>query len=449
MEQSKIEKSINVNKIDQSLFKKYEVKKGLRNADGTGVCVGLTKIADVVGYKWENNKKIDCEGDLFYRGISIKEITEAHYNKKRVDGFEEVCFLLLHGYIPDKKELEQFRNELNKYFELPHDYVEMNILRMPVENVMNKLQQAVLALYTYDEKAESDDIREIVEKGYSLLAKLPQISVYTYQAKRHHFYHESLFLHYMRKDYTIAENILNMLRKDNCYTHEEASLLDLLLMLHADHGGGNNSTFTSVVVASTGTDLYSSISASIGAMKGPKHGGANLAVCGMMKEVIETIGYTQEKEKVDEILKHILNHDFYDRSGLIYGIGHAVYTLSDPRCEILKARARDLAKTKGKEKEFAFYELFEQCAKQMIYKEKGIHVCANIDFYSGFVYEMLEIPQDLYTPLFVCARVVGWVAHTIENRLNDGRIMRPATKYVGEIKHYQEGNGEDERNNRI
>lgn len=417
------------NQIKNELYHQFDVKKGLRNEDGTGVRVGLTCIGDVVGYTMENGQKREAKGELYYRGIELRElIQEAH--------FEEICFLLLFGYLPNAKQYDCFCHILRSHYALPHDFLQTHFLQMPGKNIMNRIQQAVLGLYDYDEKAEDPSIENNLIQGINILAKLPSIIVYAYQSKKYKYNHESLVIHPVQESLSIAENILYMLRKDHQYSALEASLLERLLLVHAEHGGGNNSTFTSVVIASTGTDLYSALVGAIGSMKGARHGGANLKVCEMMKEVIEKIGYSEDEDQIKEVLHLILHKQFYDGSGLIYGMGHAVYTLSDPRSEVLQNSIQALANEKHKEKEYAFYQRFEKCAREVIAKEKGIHVSSNVDFYSGFVYEMLEIPQELFTPLFVLARMVGWLAHTIENKIYDGRIVRPATKYVGKINHY-------------
>ena len=302
---------------------------------------------------------------------------------------------------------------------------------------MNKLQQEVLMLYNYDKNADSIDIKETLEKGISIIAKIPSIVCYTYQTKVHYFDEQSLFIHHINKDYSIAEMILSLLRDDGMFTEKEAEVLDIALVLHADHGGGNNSTFTNVVISSTGTDIYSAIAGSIGSLKGPRHGGANLAVKKQMELAIQEISVHATDEQIQSIVCRILDKDFNDNSGLIYGIGHAVYTLSDPRSEILSEKCLELAKEKGRIDEFYFYQRFAKIAIEEIYKRKGNHVSTNVDFYSGLVYDMLNIPSDLYTLLFVVGRTVGWIAHNIENKLYSNRIIRPATKYVGGIKEYK------------
>ncbi len=416
--------------IPSALFKEYNVKKGLRNEDGTGVRVGLTRISDVVGYEYVNNEKVDIPGKLYYRGYRLKDLVagkgDGHF------GYEEVCFLLLFGYLPNKQELKNFKETVSECYELPKEFLEMNLLRAPSKDLMNLLQITVLSLYNYDEKPDDNDPYQTVLKGINIIGKLPLIICYGYQSMMHHYQKQSLIIHYPRPEYSIAENILYMLRADSKFTPQEAKMLDTLLMVHADHGGGNNSTFTSVAMASTGTDIYSTLSGAIGSLKGPKHGGANVSCFDMMQAVIKEIGFTKDEEKIREVIERILAKDFYDNSGLVYGMGHAVYTISDPRAEILREYCRDLAVEKGREEEFEFRVLFEKVAREMISKKTGKPTSNNVDYYSGFAYDMLNIPKEIYTPLFACARAVGWLAHNIENKLYDGKIMRPATKYVGE-----------------
>ncbi|WP_416328281.1 citrate synthase [[Clostridium] innocuum] len=423
------------NDIANDLFRKYDIKKGLRNEDGTGVRVGLTKIADVVGYKYVEEVKTDDIGKLYYRGIELRDIIHGR-NYETICGYEETCFLLLFGYLPKKEELQEFCGYLRAHYELPDDFLESKFLHMPGKNLMNRLQQAVLALYDYDDAPDNISVENTLEQGLNILAKLPSIICYAYQSKMHRYNKESLVIHPAQEHLSIAENILYMLRKDHAFSNLEAKLLDMMLIVHADHGGGNNSTFTNVVISSTGTDFYSSMVGAIGSMKGPRHGGANLKVSGMMRAVIEEIGYCENDIEIKALIYRILHKQFYDYSGLVYGMGHAIYTLSDPRSEVLQEYIEKLAEKKGKVKEYEFYQRFEQCAKDVILDVKGVHVSSNVDFYSGFVYGMMGIPEDLFTPLFVMARTVGWLAHNIENKEYDGRIMRPATKYVGSVKQY-------------
>lgn len=416
--------------IPNNLFTEYNVKKGLRNDDGTGVRIGLTRISDVVGYtNDEKGNVIPCEGDLLFRGYSIRDLIK---NRQKNYGFEETCFLLLFGYLPDKEEFENFKTCLSMRYELPESFLANELLLKPARNLMNKLQSAVLSLYNYDESPDETDVYQNLLKGINLIAKFPALGCYAYYTKVHSFDRNSLIIHYPRREYSIAENILYMLRPDGKFTNHEANLLDAILLIHADHGGGNNSTFTNVVVGSTGTDLYSALSASIGSLKGPKHGGANISVAKMMRQIIADTDYTANKDTLREIINRILDKDYFDHSGLIYGFGHAVYTLSDPRAEILRKLCRNLAEEQGCMYKFTFYKLFEDTVKETMRERTGKTLTSNVDLYSGLAYSMLGIPEELFTPLFATARVAGWVAHNLENKLYDGRIMRPATKYVGE-----------------
>lgn len=429
--------SIEDNAIANELYHTYGVKKGLRNEDGTGVLIGLTRIADVVGYEMIDGIKTDAEGKLFYRGISIQEMVE-RLSDTPIHGFEETCFLILFGHLPNRQELDLFTTELRRHYDLPEGFLASNILRNPSMNIMNKIQRALLMLYETDEHADLSDVEHTFSQGLQIIAKMPAIACYAYQAKHHLLENKSLIIHPMDHNRSIAENILRLLRTDQHYTREEATLLDLCLILHADHGAGNNSTFTNIVVSSTGTDIYSCFAASVGALKGPRHGGANIRVQHMMQAIIDTIGLDADDAAMDAILDRLLDKDFFDRQGLIYGMGHAVYTLSDPRAVILKKHVQLLAREKHCEDRYDFYRRLEERAKQRIYLRKGIHVSANVDYYSGLVYSLLGIPEDLFTPMFVCARVVGWLAHNIENKLYCNRIVRPAGKYVGETTSYIE-----------
>ncbi len=427
-------RSRNYTDIPSRLYKEYNVKKGLRNENGTGVRIGLTRISDVVGYDTVDDKKISVPGKLYYRGYEVNDLVEGKGTSHC--GYEETCFLLLFGYLPTKQELRRFCEIMSRLYNLPDEFLEMHILRQPSKNLMNALQQSVLSLYDYDQSPDEVDPYLVLLKGMNILAKLPAILCYSYQSKMHFHYKDSLFIHYPKKDYSIAENILYMLREDRKFTEREANMLDILLMLHADHGGGNNSTFTSVVISSTNTDLYSSIVGSLGSLKGPRHGGANLKCADMMEVVTKEIGFDASDGDIRRVIHRILDKDYYDHAGLVYGMGHAVYTKTDPRAEILRDYAKELAEEKHREKEFEFMVRFEQIAKEVIFETKGKEIATNVDYYSGFTYELLNIPRDLVIPLFAISRTVGWIAHNIENKLYDGRIMRPATKYVGSIEEY-------------
>lgn len=427
-------RSSNFTDIPNNLFTEYNVKKGLRNEDGTGVRIGLTRISDVIGYTTdEQGRVIPCEGDLLYRGYSIRDLI---HNRQKNYGFEETCFLLLFGYLPDREEFENFKQCLAMRYDLPESFLANELLLKPARNLMNKLQSAVLSLYNYDDVPDETDVYQNLLKGINLIAKFPALSCYAYYTKVHSFDRSSLIIHYPRPEYSIAENILYMLRPDGKFTSHEANLLDAILLIHADHGGGNNSTFTNVVVGSTGTDLYSALSASIGSLKGPKHGGANISVSRMMQQVIADLDYTADKDQIRRIINSILDHNYYDYSGLVYGFGHAVYTLSDPRAELLRKLCRNLAEEQGCMYKFTFYKLFEDTVREVVRERKGDIIPSNVDFYSGLAYRMLGIPEELFTPLFATARVAGWVAHNLENKLYDGKIMRPATKYVGDSQEF-------------
>ncbi|MCH4179602.1 MAG: citrate synthase [Megasphaera sp.] len=428
-------KSQNYTQIPREWFKKYGVKRGLRNEDHTGVLVGLTRIADVVGYQRnEDGQKVDCDGVLYYRGIDIRELVK----KEEYEGYlyEEACFLLLFGYLPTKDELSAFCKVLQDGYDLPDDFLEMNMLRQPGKNLMNKLQNCLLALYNYDPDPDNIDVYQTLRKGLNIMSKIPSIAVYAYMSKVHYFNRKSLIIHYPRKDYSTAENILSMMRMDGKFTEKESQLLDLLLFLHADHGGGTNSTFTNVVVSSTNTDIYSSMASSVGALKGPRHGGANVKVSMMMENIIDAIGLKATDTQMKDIILKILHKKFKNTSGLVYGFGHAVYTLSDPRAEVMRQFCGPVAKEKGVEDMFNFYNRFEKVAIKVLSEEKGVNMCSNVDYYSGFAYNMLGIPRDMYTPLFVVSRMVGWLAHNIEHKLYDNRIVRPAAKYVGDLMDY-------------
>ncbi len=427
-------KYVSENKIPNELYKKYNVKKGLRNEDGTGVLIGLTRISDVVGYvRDEKGNKKDIPGELYYRGIPLQTLYEK-VSSSGDTGYEEICFLLLFGYLPNEDELKLFKKELRCQYKLPEGYLATNILKAPSINIMNKIQGALLLLYSYDANPDNCSIENILQQGLSIIAKLPAIMVYSYAAKKHLINNQSLIIHPIRHDLCIAESILYLLRGENNYTKEEVNILDLLMIVQADHGAGNNSTFASLVVSSTDTDIYSSFTAAVGSLKGPKHGGANITCKHMMDEVIKEVGLDATDDEILNIVKRILNKDFFDKKGLVYGLGHAVYTISDPRCVLLKKQAIDVAKMTKKDDYFEFYKRFEDIACNYIKEVKGINICANVDFYSGFIFDMLKIPEDLYSPIFVASRAVGWLAHNIEEKINSGRIIRPAGQYVGGIK---------------
>ena len=412
--------------IDPELFKKHNVKRGLRNEDGTGVIVGITQIGNVVGYeRIEGSGLKPIPGKLFYRGLDVEDIVKANIEEKRF-GFEEVAYLLLSGELPNKEELAIFKELISDNVPLDQR-TKMSILELEGSNIMNILARSVLEMYIFDENPEDTSKENLMRQSISLISRFPTIIAYAYNVYRHAISGRSLHIRHPRENLSLAENFLYMLKRD--YTELDARTLDLLLILQAEHGGGNNSTFSVRVTSSTGTDTYSSIAAGIGSLKGPLHGGANIQVVDMFHHLQENIKDWTNKKEIDDYFKKMLNKEVYNKTGLIYGIGHAVYTISDPRALLLKELARDLAKEKKREKEFAFLELLEERAIEMFIKVKGDGktVSSNVDFYSGFVYEMIGLPQKIYTPLFAMARIVGWCAHRNEELSFKGkRIIRPA-----------------------
>ncbi|MDG5814568.1 citrate/2-methylcitrate synthase [Chitinispirillales bacterium ANBcel5] len=424
------------NKIEQQLYQKYNVKRGLRNADGTGVLVGLTKIGDVHGYILDENEKVPVEGRLRYRGIDIKEIIEGCRRENR-PGFNEVIYLLLFGNLPNRDQLEHFKEMLGACRDLPNGFTENMILKAPSRNIMNKLARSVLACYSYDENPDDLSIENVLRQSIELIARFPTLVSYAYQAKCHYYDGKSLVIHKPQPELSTAENILHMIRPDSCYTQLEAETLDLCLIIHAEHGGGNNSAFALHVVSSSDTDTYSAIAAAVGAMKGPKHGGANIYVADMMEEIKQQVKDWKDEDEISAYLSKILNKEAFDRTGLIYGMGHAVYTLSDPRTMVLKGKAEELARAKNREDEFELFRTVERLAPEVFAQFKGRrHLAANVDFYSGFVYNTLNIPKELYTPIFAISRIAGWSAHRIEEIVSGGKIIRPAYKSVSAKKPF-------------
>ena len=437
----KLEKELMRNeRIDPNLYVEYDVKRGLRDSAGKGVLTGLTEISDVNGYKLINGRKIPSDGELFYQGINIYDLINGLHGRKF--GFEETVYLLLFGKLPDKEELDMFLNVLFELENLKGRFVRDVVMKASNGNIMNSLQRCILTLDTYDSNAEDLTPENVLRQCMELIA-IPLIAVYSYHSYRHFRKDEMLFIRNPEKGLSLAENILLMLRPNGIYTELEAKVLDIALILHAEHGGGNNSTFTTHVVTSSGTDTYSSFAASIGSLKGPRHGGANLKVQNMFADIKAHVSDWTDEEEVAEYLKKILNKEAFDGAGLIYGMGHAVYTLSDPREVILKDFARKLAEEKGMMEEFELYELVERLGGQLVMEHRKLfkNVCANVDFYSGFVYAMLDIPEELFTPIFAIARMSGWSAHRLEELMNAGKIIRPAYKYVG--KHANFVNMED------
>ncbi len=424
-------------KIPIEFYEKFNVKRGLRNADGTGVLVGLTEIGDVHGYIMDEGDKIPVEGRLRYRGIDVADLVSGFQTEKRF-GFEETVYLLLFGELPNSQELEAFNQLMVEARVLPQNFVEDNILTAPSQDIMNKMARSVLVSYSYDDEPENYTIANLLRQCVELIARLPVFAAYGYQARRHNFYNESLYIHQPRPDLSTAENMLQMIRPDQSYSQLEADLLDLSLVLHAEHGGGNNSAFAVHVISSSDTDTYSTMAAAIGSLKGAKHGGANIKVMGMIEDIKANVKNWASEEEVSSYLKKILNREAFDKSGLIYGIGHAVYTLSDPRAVLLKKRAELLAKEKGCEEEYNLYNLIEKLAPGafMDVKNSDKVVGPNVDFYSGFVYSMLNIPFELYTPLFAVSRISGWSAHRLEEIISGGRIIRPAYKNILKPSNY-------------
>ncbi|PKM76103.1 MAG: citrate synthase [Firmicutes bacterium HGW-Firmicutes-15] len=424
-------------KIDTELFSKYNVKRGLRDIDGRGVLVGLTEIGEVHSYIVDENEMVPVPGRLMFRGIDINAIVNGFLAEDRF-GFEETCYLLLFGNLPDQKELDDFLQLLSDYQRLPEYFARDMILRAPSKDIMNLLSRTVLALYSFDEEPDNTSVENVLRQCLHLIAWFPSLAVYAYQAFTHYFDDNSLVLHSPRRDLSIAENILHMLRANNSYTKLEAKLLDLALVLHAEHGGGNNSSFVTHVVTSSGTDTYAVIAAALGSLKGPRHGGANHKVVQMFEDIKQNISNWEDEEQIRVYLMKLLNNQAFDKKGLIYGIGHAVYSISDPRAVILKEHAAELAKEKGLEDEFMLYTRVEKLAPQVIGELRQMYkgVSANVDFYSGFVYRMLDIPPELFTPLFAVSRIVGWSAHRIEEIVNDGKILRPAYKSVSNQRKY-------------
>lgn len=417
--------------IDPELYSKYEVKRGLRDINGKGVLTGLTEIAEVKSYTIEDSEMIPCPGKLYYRGLDIEDIVNGFVSEKRF-GFEETTYLLLFGKLPTEQELNDFVSLIGHYRALPTSFVRDIIMKAPSQNMMNTLARSVLTLYSYDEKADDVSIPNVLRQCLQLIALFPELSVYGYQAYRHYHDGQSLFIHSPDPKLSTAETILHLLRPDGKYTELEARILDICLVIHADHGGGNNSTFTTHVVSSSGTDTYSTVAASLGSLKGPKHGGANLKVIEMFDDMMSSISDWDDEDEISDYLRGLLHKERFDKAGLIYGMGHAVYSISDPRAGILRGFVEKLSKEKGFDKEFKFYSSVERLAPQIIAEERKIYkgVSANVDFYSGFVYRMLGLPLELYTPIFAIARISGWSAHRIEELINAGKIIRPAYKNV-------------------
>jgi len=423
--------------IENELFLKYEVKRGLRDISGKGVLVGLTEISEIVSYVMQEGDLVPSEGKLYYRGINIEKLVDGFLSEKRF-GFEESCFLLLFGHLPNKNEFAEFLEMIEDHSELPENFVRDTIMSAPSKDMMNSLSKGVLTLYAFDDNPDDISLENVLEQSISLIASFPLLAVYGYQSFAHFHKNESLMIHPPHKGKSIAENILIMLRPDSSYTELEARILDLSLVLHAEHGGGNNSTFTNHVVTSSHTDTYSAVVASLASLKGPRHGGANVKVVRMFRDMMENLKNWNDNKEVEIYLEKLLNKEAFDKSGLIYGMGHAVYSLSDPRALILRRFVEQLAEEKGRIEEYNLYSMVETLAPQVIGRVRKMYkgVSANIDFYSGFVYSMLDLPEELFTPLFAVARISGWSAHRLEELVNNGKIIRPGYKSVTKKQPY-------------
>lgn len=424
------------NYISPEHYQKHNVKRGLRNADGTGVVAGITQICNVHGYLLNEGERMPIDGELTYRGYSVNDLVNSCMTENRF-GFEETSYLLMLGHLPTKEEFQKFNYTIGLMRSLPNYFTEDMILRVPSRNVMNNLERAILGLYSYDEKAEVQTMENNLRQSLELFARFPVIVAYAYQAKKHSYDKESLVIHFPKPELSTAENILHMIRKDSMYTPEEAHLLDIALVLHTEHGGGNNSTFATRVLTSSGTDIYSSIAAAVGSLKGPKHGGANIKVVEMMADIKANVKDWNDEDEILQYLKKILNKQAGDGSGLIYGMGHAIYTLSDPRAVILRSHAEPIAIEKGRMDELMLMDTIARLSPIAFAEVKNDSkvICPNVDFYSGFIYSMLEIPVELYTSLFAIARISGWCAHRIEELVTGGRIMRPAYKSI--VPHHE------------
>lgn len=424
--------------IDLNLYQEYDVKRGLRDSSGQGVLTGLTEISDVSGYRLVDGVKEPADGMLYYQGYDVEQLVGSDLRKRFA--FEEVTYLLLLGHLPNQEQLSVFREILTSLQELSGQFVRDVIMKAPSPNLMNGLQKSILTLYSYDSDPDDISVANVLRQSLQLIAKLPLVSVYNYHAYRHFHYFDSLVIKPADKQLSTAENILHMLRPDGEYTPLEARVLDAALVLHAEHGGGNNSTFTNHVVTTSGTDTYSAVAASIASLKGPRHGGANLKVQQMFDDLHSQVSDVTDESEVRAYLQKILHKEAFDHSGLIYGMGHAVYTLSDPRARILKVYAEKLAQEKKMTEEFKLYAMVERISAELLRNRHHVvkPVCANVDFYSGFLYTMLGIPREMFTPLFAISRISGWSAHRLEELVNRGKIIRPAYKYVGHHREYQE-----------
>lgn len=421
--------------VNPELYTEYNIKRGLRNSNGTGVLVGITRIANVEGYVLEDGKKIPTDGRLLYRGIPLNDIVKGFQEDNRF-GFEETVYLLLLGELPSKESLANFSQMLERYKTFPKFYNEDMIYKSVSKNIMNMMQRTVLSLYNYDDDPENLELLNTLRQSIDIIAKLPLLMAYCFNSKRHYYDNDSLIIHRPKPGAGTAENILHMLRKDCEYTEEEAKLLDLCLVVHAEHGGGNNSAFATHVVSSSGTDMYSAIATAIGSLKGPKHGGANIMVAEMLDNIKENCNW-KDRDSVSNYLDKIMNKEAFNKTGLVYGMGHAIYTISDPRAVLLKEKAKQMAEEKGYEDQFYLLNTIEELTKIKMKEKKGddFEICANVDLYSGLVYEMLGINRQLYTPIFAVSRIAGWCAHRLE-QIRDDKIMRPGYVSIRDLQNY-------------
>ena len=426
----------NADQMEAKLFDEYGVQRGLRDKNGNGVVAGLTNISRIDAFKLVDGKKVPCEGKLWYRGYDCIELVKG-FNGKRF-GFEEIAYLLLFGKLPDEMQLSQFQEVLAENRTLPTNFTRDVIMKAPSKDIMNSLTKSVLTLASYDPNSNDTSVENVLRQSLGLISLFPMLSVYGYHAYNHYENDESMYIHRPQKELSTAENLLMMLRPDKSYSELEAHVLDTALVLHMEHGGGNNSTFTTRVVTSSGSDTYSVIAAALSSLKGPKHGGANIKVVEMMRDIEANVSDWADEDAVRAYLNRILNKEAFDHKGLIYGMGHAVYSLSDPRAQVFKSFVEQLAIAKGRQKDFALYSMIEKMAPEVISQKARIYkgVSANVDFYSGFVYSMLEIPLELYTPIFAIARIVGWSAHRIEELINMDKIIRPAYKSIMPMREY-------------
>ncbi len=423
--------------IDPELYTRYEVKRGLRDLNGKGVLTGLTEVSEIRSTKEVDGKTVPCDGKLFYRGYDVEELIRGYLTDQRF-GFEETVYLLLFGELPNKEQLKRFSKLLAGYRSLPNSFVRDVILKKPSRDLMNALARSVLTLYSYDNRADDTSLPNVLRQCLQLIAMFPMLTVYSYQATQYYYADQNLVIHKPKKELSMAENILYMLREDCQYSQLEASVLDMALVLHAEHGGGNNSSFTTHVVTSSGTDTYSVVAAALGSLKGPKHGGANVKVVQMFEDMKQNLHDWEDEQEVSDYLRKLLHKEAFDHAGLIYGMGHAIYSISDPRARVFRGFVEKLATEKGMEKEYGLYALVERLAPVVIAEERRIYkgVSANVDFFSGLAYRMLGLPDEMYTAIFAMARIAGWSAHRMEELINAGKIIRPAYKSVCDERSY-------------